>query len=83
MSTQTATIDATELKLTPPDPVPVVTAERASGLVPVSDAQKTKLEERVEAYISDLIAQDVNSPEFGKRVDQRSEEHTSELQSPC
>ena len=70
MSTETATIDATELKLTPPDPVPVVTAERASGLVPVSDAQKTKLEERVEAYISDLIAQDVNSPEFGKRVDQ-------------
>jgi uncharacterized protein YaaN involved in tellurite resistance len=70
MSTQTATIDATELKLTPPDPVPVVSAERAAGLVPVSDVQKTKLEERVEAYISDLIAQDVNSPEFGKRVDQ-------------
>ncbi len=70
MSTQTATTDATELKLTPPDPVPVVSAERASGLVPVSDDQKTKLEERVEAYISDLIAQDVNSPEFGKRVDQ-------------
>ena len=70
MSTQTATTDATELKLTPPDPVPVVSAERAAGLVPVSDVQKTKLEERVEAYISDLIAQDVNSPEFGKRVDQ-------------
>jgi uncharacterized protein YaaN involved in tellurite resistance len=68
MSTQTAT--TTDLKLTPPDPVPVITAERASGLVPVSDDQKTKLEERVEAYISDLIAQDVNSPEFGKRVDQ-------------
>ena len=70
MSTQTATTDATELKLTPPDPVPVVSVERAAGLVPVSDVQKTKLEERVEAYISDLIAQDVNSPEFGKRVDQ-------------
>ncbi len=68
MSTQTTT--TTDLKLTPPDPVPVVTAERAAGLVPVSDDQKTKLEERVEAYISDLIAQDVNSPEFGKRVDQ-------------
>ncbi len=70
MSTQTATATETDLKLTPPDPVPVVTAERAAGLVPVSDDQKTKLEERVEAYISDLIAQDVNSPEFGKRVDQ-------------
>ncbi len=70
MSTETAIADATDLKLTPPDPVPVVTAARAAGLVPVSDDQKTKLEERVEAYISDLIAQDVNSPEFGKRVDQ-------------
>jgi uncharacterized protein YaaN involved in tellurite resistance len=70
MSTQTATAIETDLKLTPPDPVPVVSAERAAGLVPVSDDQKTKLEERVEAYISDLIAQDVNSPEFGKRVDQ-------------
>jgi uncharacterized protein YaaN involved in tellurite resistance len=70
MSTQTATATETDLKLTPPDPVPVVSAERAAGLVPVSDDQKTKLEERVEAYISDLIAQDVNSPEFGKRVDQ-------------
>jgi uncharacterized protein YaaN involved in tellurite resistance len=68
MSTQTAT--TTDLKLTPPDPVPVITTERAAGLVPVSDDQKSKLEERVEAYISDLIAQDVNSPEFGKRVDQ-------------
>jgi uncharacterized protein YaaN involved in tellurite resistance len=70
MSTQTVTETAADLKLTPPDAVPVVTAERAAGLVPVSDDQKTKLEERVEAYISDLIAQDVNSPEFGKRVDQ-------------
>ena len=40
------------------------------GLVPVTDEQTTKLQERVEAYIADLVAQDVNSPEFGKRVDQ-------------
>jgi uncharacterized protein YaaN involved in tellurite resistance len=70
MSSETVTATETDLKLTPPDPVPVVTAERVVGLVPVSDAQKTKLEERVEAYITDLVAQDVNSPEFGKRVDQ-------------
>ena len=70
MSTQTMTETTIDLKLTPPDPVPVVTATQAMGLVPVSDDQKTKLEERVEAYIADLIAQDVNSPEFGKRVDQ-------------
>jgi uncharacterized protein YaaN involved in tellurite resistance len=70
MSSETLTAAETDLKLTPPDPVPVVTSTQAMGLVPVTDEQKTKLEERVEAYITDLIAQDVNSPEFGKRVDQ-------------
>ena len=70
MSTETLTATETELKLTPPDPVPVISAERASGLVPVSDDVQTKLQEKVEGYISDLLAQDVNSPEFGQRVDQ-------------
>jgi uncharacterized protein YaaN involved in tellurite resistance len=70
MSTEVKTAEATELKLTPPDPVPVIAPAQAAGLVPVTDDQKSKLEERVEAYIAELIAQDVNSPEFGKRVDQ-------------
>ncbi len=70
MSTETETQTVSDLKLTPPDPVPVVAPTQAMGLVPVTDDQKSKLEERVEAYIADLIAQDVNSPEFGKRVDQ-------------
>ncbi len=72
MSDQTATATATidDLKLTPPDPVPVVSAEKAMGLVPVADEAKTKLEAKVDEFIDDLIAQDVNSPEFGKRVDQ-------------
>ncbi len=71
MSTETVT--ATEepaLKLTPPDPVPTVAPTQAIGLVPVSDEQKTQLDAKVDGYINDLIAQDVNSPEFGKRVDQ-------------
>jgi uncharacterized protein YaaN involved in tellurite resistance len=70
MSTETATQAAQELKLTPPDPVPTVTPQQAMGLVPVTDEQQSKLAQRVEAYVADLIAQDVNSPEFGKRVDQ-------------
>ena len=70
MSTETLTATETELKLTPPDPVPVIAAERASGLVPVSDDVQTKLQEKVEGYINDLLAQDVNSPAFGQRVDQ-------------
>jgi uncharacterized protein YaaN involved in tellurite resistance len=70
MSTETATATEPALKLTPPDPVPTVSPTQAIGLVPVSDEQQTQLDQKVEGYIADLIAQDVNSPEFGKRVDQ-------------
>jgi uncharacterized protein YaaN involved in tellurite resistance len=70
MATATDTLTAEPtLKLTPPDPVPVVTAERAVGLVPVDSGTKSQLESRVDSFIDDLVAQDVNSPEFGKRVD--------------
>src|SRR3546814_14589402 len=70
MMATTATESAEQdLKLTPPEPVPVVAPEKAVGLVPVDDATKTKLEERVDAFVTDLVAQDANSPEFGKRVD--------------
>ena len=57
------------LVLTPPDPVPVVAPEKAAGLVPVDAGTRGKLDERVSAFVADLVAQDVNSPEFGKRVD--------------
>jgi uncharacterized protein YaaN involved in tellurite resistance len=70
MSTETTTAVEPALTLIPPDPVPVVTPTQAIGLVPVSDEQQTQLDQKVEGYIADLIAQDVNSPEFGKRVDQ-------------
>ena len=68
--TQTAPTAAVELELTPPDPVPVVAAEKAAGLVPVSDEKKSKLEEKVDAFVADLVAADASSPEFGKKVDQ-------------
>ncbi len=68
MATQTDT--AVKLELTPPDPVPVVAPEAAAGLVPVSAENKSKLDAKVDSFINDLIAQDVNSPEFGKKVDQ-------------
>jgi len=58
-----------DLVLTPPEPVKVVAPEKAAGLVPVEDTKKTELEARVDGFIDDLVAQDVNSPEFGKRVD--------------
>jgi uncharacterized protein YaaN involved in tellurite resistance len=70
MATTTETVTDTELKLTPPDPVPVVTAEKAVGLVPVGDDKKSKLDEKVDAFVADLVSSDANSPEFGKKVDQ-------------
>jgi uncharacterized protein YaaN involved in tellurite resistance len=66
--TETTTAEPA-LVLTPPDPVPVVTTARAAGLVPVDDTKRSELEARVDTFIDDLVAQDVDSPEFGKRVD--------------
>ena len=65
---ETKTATAVELELTPPDPVPVVSAAKASGLVPVSEDKKSKLEEKADAFVADLVAQDANSPEFGQKV---------------
>ena len=48
MASEPLTATETELKLTPPDPVPPVAPERAMGLVPVGDEVKTKLEEKVD-----------------------------------
>lgn len=66
----TATKTATDFELTPPDPVPVVAPEKAVGLVPVSDEQKSKLDSKVDAFVADLVSQDANSPAFGEKVDQ-------------
>ncbi|MGN7158672.1 toxic anion resistance protein [Sphingomonas sp. SAFR-052] len=67
MATQTTEEPA--LVLTPPDPVPTVPAAKAAGLVPVDDVKKTELQRRVDDFVEQLVAQDANSPEFGKRVD--------------
>ena len=56
MATTPETITATDtaLKLTPPDPVPTVTAEKAAGLVPVEEGVKSKLEERADYAVQQL-----------------------------
>lgn len=70
MATETATVEKTDdLVLTAPEPLKERPPEKMAGLVPVEDAKKTELVARVESFIDDLVAQDVNSPEFGKRVD--------------
>jgi uncharacterized protein YaaN involved in tellurite resistance len=59
-----------ELTLTPPDAAPAARQEKAAGLAPISDDQKSKLKVRVTEFVDDLVAQDSHSPEFGLRVDQ-------------
>ena len=52
MSEDTAIATPTEaLTLTPPEPLPAVTPEKAAGLVPLSTEQKSKLEERVDQEV--------------------------------
>ncbi|OAN51706.1 toxic anion resistance protein [Sphingobium sp. TCM1] len=69
-TTATASAGGDTLNLTPPDPVPAVSPEKAAGLVPIEDEKKSRLDEKVDAFVADLVAQDANSPEFGARVDQ-------------
>ncbi|HEY2735416.1 MAG TPA: toxic anion resistance protein [Polyangiales bacterium] len=59
-----------ELVLTPPAPVPAVEADKAAGLVPLDDKQKSQLAKRVDIFIDELSALDANSPEFGRKVEQ-------------
>ncbi|MDE1916197.1 MAG: toxic anion resistance protein [Sphingomonadales bacterium] len=70
MASTPTQLDAPTITLTPPDPVPVVAPAQAAGLVPLSTEQTSKLDEKVDAFIADLVAQDAASPEFGKKVDQ-------------
>jgi uncharacterized protein YaaN involved in tellurite resistance len=69
-SNPTATKVQSALELTPPDPVPEVAPERAAGLVPVDETKRSKLDDQVEGFVSELVALDANSPDFGKKVEQ-------------
>jgi uncharacterized protein YaaN involved in tellurite resistance len=72
-------VEDTTVRLDAPDPVPVIAAEKAAGLVPLEDAQKSQLESKAEAFVADLVAQDANSPEFGRRVDQIADMGRNEI----
>ncbi|MBT2188983.1 toxic anion resistance protein [Sphingobium nicotianae] len=69
-TTATTTAPDAKLDLTPPEPVPVVPAEKAAGLVPIEEEKKSKLDEKVDSFVEELAALDANSPEFGAKVDQ-------------
>jgi uncharacterized protein YaaN involved in tellurite resistance len=63
-------VEDVALNLTPPDPVPAITPEKATGLVPLKDEQKSALDAKAESFVEELAALDANSPEFGQKVDQ-------------
>jgi len=63
-----------DLVLTPPAPVPVVTAEKAAGLVPLNEGQKPSSPKRVEVFIDELVSLDANSPAFGEKVAQLTDD---------
>jgi uncharacterized protein YaaN involved in tellurite resistance len=60
----------TKLKLEAPEVVAPVAPAEASGLVPVDDSIKTRLDQVVDKFVGELVAADANSPEFGKKVDE-------------
>ena len=70
MASQTQTDTSATLTLDPPAPLQNVQAEQAAGLVPLKEEQKSQLDEKVDAFVAELVALDANSPEFGKKVDQ-------------
>jgi uncharacterized protein YaaN involved in tellurite resistance len=70
MATSMTEVKEDGLVLTPPEPVMPVTKEKAAGLVPLDAEKRSKLDEKVDGFIEDLVVQDPNSPEFGARVDQ-------------
>jgi len=65
-----ATETEKDLVLTAPEPVKVVAPEKAAGLVPLREEQRSALDEKAEAFVAELAALDANSPEFGMKVDQ-------------
>jgi len=69
MASTTTMTEQPDLVLQPPAPVKVLAPENAAGLVPLKDEQRTALDAKVDSFVEELVAQDVNSPEFGKRVD--------------
>ncbi|MFE5631413.1 toxic anion resistance protein [Streptomyces sp. NPDC056470] len=57
-----------QLILTPPEPVPPVRTEQASGLVPLDESVRTEMSRRAVEYVDSLAGLDARSPEFAGRI---------------
>ncbi len=70
MTTTATETEAPTITLEAPAPLPTIAPEKAAGLVSISDEQRSKLDERVDGFVDELVQIDANSPEFGQKVDQ-------------
>ncbi|MFI1657552.1 toxic anion resistance protein [Streptomyces sp. NPDC020472] len=71
----------TPLVLTPPEPVPAVRAEQASGLVPLDESVRTEMARRAEEYVGSLSGLDPRSPEFAGRIGEIAQLGAGEIRS--
>ncbi|MER5204604.1 toxic anion resistance protein [Streptomyces sp. NPDC002825] len=69
------------LVLTPPEPVPVVRAEQASGLVPLDESVRTEMSRRAVEYVGSLSGLDPRSPEFTGRINEIASLGAGEIRS--
>jgi uncharacterized protein YaaN involved in tellurite resistance len=69
-SSATAIGTETKLTLEPPAALNPLAPHDAAGLVPLKAEERSQLEQKVDAFVDDLVATDTNSPDFGKKVDQ-------------
>lgn len=60
----------TEFALSPPEPVTAIPAERAAGLITLSDDTRSEIAVRADAFATRLEALDVRSPEFTDLLDE-------------
>ncbi|MFF8374737.1 toxic anion resistance protein [Streptomyces sp. NPDC015661] len=71
----------TPLVLTPPEPVPAVRAEQASGLVPLDESVRTEMSRRADEYVGSLSGLDPRSPEFAGRINEIAALGAGEIRS--
>jgi uncharacterized protein YaaN involved in tellurite resistance len=62
--------EAGKLELTPPPPVAPVSIEQATkSMAPVDDRTAKQIEQAVDSFVDSLVALDVHSPDFQRKVD--------------
>ena len=68
MSETTSPTPPNQGVLTPPAPVAVPDREEASRMVPVTDEQREKLEQKVQEFIDVVVSVDINNEAFKEKV---------------